>query len=616
MRRKNEKWKLSKTGRIRRMALCAVLIMTIVMTMIPLCTVSAAQTGKLIAFTFDDGPSKYTTTLLDGLKQRNVPATFFMCGTNGSHGIVNHDALLDRMVEEGHQLANHSWDHPSIAKLSGGQVASEFSRVESLLFRHMGGSYIDMVRTPGGAYNTTIQNNTPAPIIIWSVDPLDWKIRDANSVYNKVVSGAKDGSIVLMHDIYQTSVQGALRAVDTLKSQGYEFVTVSELLRRRGITPSNGIRYYSALNNGTTLPAYQAPAVSSSFDDAAAKTMVTFSTQDPGITMYYTTDGSYPKLSSQKYTGPFPISQDTTFRVVGYDKYGTRTPAAVQTVKKYQAAAPTAVSEDGMITLKCETPGAVIYYTTDGSKPTASSTKYTGPFPVAGISPVLKAVAIKSGSYPSEVAEFAVMDNGMLFSDVDVSRWYYEPVNKAVTGGMMSGMGDGKFAPTEPMNRAMMVQILYNIEGRPDVSEDPANPIPDFKDVDAAAWYAKAVRWAASAGIVKGVTENEFAPKDNILREQIVTILYRYAKDYKHIRIEGTADLSAYSDGGTVREYALDAFRWAIANGIISGYEDNTLKPQGPAKRAEAAAILVRYTDRTWEPAEESGQKEDPSQNE
>lgn len=645
-------------GKLRRPVVCAMLILTLLMTMIPFCTVSAAENTKLIAFTFDDGPSKYTSTLLDGLKERGAVATFFMCGTNGSHGIVNHEELLDRMVEEGHQLSNHTWDHPSIGSLSGSRVASEFASVESLLFKHMGGSYIDMVRTPGGAYNTTIQNNTAAPIIIWSVDTLDWKIRDASSVYSKIMSGAKDGSIVLMHDIYQTSVQGALRAVDSLKAQGYEFVTVSELLRRRGITPSNGVRYFSALNNGTTLPAYTAPTISSTFDDAAEKTMVIMSTQDAGITLYYTTDGSYPKLSSNKYTGPFAIDEDATFKVVGYDKYGTRTPAATLTVKKYQVALPKASSENGMITLSCDTADAVLYYTTDGSEPTRNATKYTGPFSAEGIGNTLKIIGTKASTYPSEVAVYAVTDNGAVFSDVDTSRWYFDFVNTAVVKGIMNGMGDQSFAPQGKLTRAMMVQILYNMEGRPaldadpaaddpenaadpavltdDITDDandnapagsgiepdsgdstdpeagtdpddPAGPsepektIPDFQDVNDSDWFADAVRWAAAKGIVTGYSDTEFGPRDDILREQLVTMLYRYADKYKNIKIEGTADLLAYTDGWSVRPYAQDAFRWAIANGIINGYSSGALDPHATATRAEAAAILVRYDGKAWE---------------
>ena len=112
--------------------------------------VAASANTKLIAFTFDDGPSTYTAALLDGLKARGAKATFFMNGTNGSHGIVNHKDLLTRMRDEGHQLANHTYQHLiPFDNYSASTISSEVSRVESLLFDRMGGSYTDMVRTPG-----------------------------------------------------------------------------------------------------------------------------------------------------------------------------------------------------------------------------------------------------------------------------------------------------------------------------------------------------------------------------------------------------------------------------------------------------------------------------------
>lgn len=237
--------KQRKSGSLLRCMIFMICLLMIIITM-PLTSHAAENGSKLIAFTFDDGPSNNTAVLLDGLKSRGVSVTFFMCGTNGSHGIVHHGDLVDRMVREGHQLANHSYDHPSIGKLSGPQVAASFNKVENLLFEHMGGSYIDMVRTPGGVYNEAIKANTQAPIILWSLDTFDWRSRNEDSVYGKIMDQAEDGKIVLMHDLYPTSVQGALRAVDSLKEQGFEFVTVSELLRRRGITPENGLTYVSA----------------------------------------------------------------------------------------------------------------------------------------------------------------------------------------------------------------------------------------------------------------------------------------------------------------------------------------------------------------------------------
>lgn len=243
---------------------------------------AAAAGSKLIAFTFDDGPSPHTAGLLDGLKARGAHATFFMTGVNGGSGIVNQSAVLTRMRDEGHQLANHTYSHivPFNAQ-SASTISSQVSRVEQLLFQYMGGSYTDMVRTPGGALSITVQNNVPAPIINWSVDTLDWKYRNADTVYNNIISGARDGAIVLLHDLYPTSIQGALRAIDTLKAQGYECVTVAELLRRRGITPVNGRSYTSAPPAGVNLPAYSAPVISSSTGTDGVQ--VTLSSANAGV---------------------------------------------------------------------------------------------------------------------------------------------------------------------------------------------------------------------------------------------------------------------------------------------------------------------------------------------
>ena len=129
----------------------------------------AAAEPKLLAFTFDDGPSYNTPALLDGLKERGAAVTFFMTGVNGSSGIANQESLLDRMRDEGHQLANHTYSHiMPFDTQSAATISSQVGRVEELLFQHMGGSYTDMVRTPGGATGGLVKSTVPAPIITWS----------------------------------------------------------------------------------------------------------------------------------------------------------------------------------------------------------------------------------------------------------------------------------------------------------------------------------------------------------------------------------------------------------------------------------------------------------------
>lgn len=550
----------------------------------------AASTGaKLIAFTFDDGPSVYTPTLLDGLKARGAKATFFMNGVNGSHGIVNHKSVLTRMRDEGHQLANHTYQHLiPFDKYGASTIASEVSRVESLLFDRMGGAYTDMVRTPGGAVGGAVKSTVAAPIILWSVDPLDWKYRNANTVYNNIVRGAHDGAIVLVHDIYQTSVQGALRAIDTLKSQGYEFVTVAELLRRRGVTPQNGVVYTSAPNKGTNLPAYTAPTIASTPGDNGVT--VTFSSPDKGVTLYYTTSAMTPHLGSQKYTGPITITRDTTFSVVGIDQYGTRTPVTTKTVSGLPpTAAPTVSYADGMLTLSCATPGASIYYTTDGSTPTASSTLYTEPF---APTTTTQCIAMLDGHRNSPVITCTLTKYGRLFTDVPADSWYYDSVGEIVQQGVMNGTGDYTFSPDTVMTRAMLTTVLYNLAGAPEVGDNLGYP---YADVDANAYYALPVYWARQSGLVEGYPDNTFRPNAPVTREQTAVLLCRFAA-FRGMDTTARADLSVYTDAAQISAYAQDAMQWAAAVGLVNGRTATTLVPQGSATRAEGAKILTGFT--------------------
>ena len=211
--------------------------LALALTLAPL-PVRAAESGKgqkkLIAITFDDGPSANTPTLLDGLEARGAVATFFMCGYNGSHGVANHSDLLPRMVALGCQLANHSNTHPNFTKLSAEQIHSQIEAVEPYLYNAVGDKYLEVVRIPGGSNTERIRANVEHPIIIWSIDPFDWRDRNEDIVYNRIMDMAYDGGVILLHDLYKTSIAAGLRAIDSLREQGYEFVTVSELFRRRG----------------------------------------------------------------------------------------------------------------------------------------------------------------------------------------------------------------------------------------------------------------------------------------------------------------------------------------------------------------------------------------------
>ena len=181
--------------------------------------------------------------------------------------------------------------------------------------------------------------------------------------------------------------------------------------------------------------------------------------------------------------------------------------------------------------------------------------------------------------------------SGLPFRDVKTADWFYNDVKYVYEKGMMAGTAADVFAPNATTTRAMIVTILYRLEGSPAVTGTSA-----FVDVPAGQWYTDAVNWAAANQIVKGTSATTFAPNASITREQMAAILYRYAQ-YKGYDVTKKADLSGYSDNSQVSAYAKDALAWANAAKLINGVTNTTLAPQGNATRAQVSAILHRFCD-------------------
>ena len=177
------------------------------------------------------------------------------------------------------------------------------------------------------------------------------------------------------------------------------------------------------------------------------------------------------------------------------------------------------------------------------------------------------------------------------FTDVTEGDWFYDAVRYAYETGLMDGVGDSLFAPNSETTKAQLVTILYRLAGEPEPGGDSG-----FSDVAAGTWYTDAVAWAAENGIVNGVSETEFAPGKDITREQLATILFRYA-EAKGYDVSARADLSAYTDADQIQSYAAESVAWAVAEGLIQGFEDNTLRPAGNATRAQIATILMRFCE-------------------
>lgn len=183
-------------------------------------------TCKKVALTFDDGPHPvYTKQLLDGLAQRKVKATFFVIGKN----IEGNEALLQQMHEAGHLIGNHTYDHVKICDLDGAQACEQVEKTSALV-KAVTGEDTEFVRPPFGAWNKAMECSFTMIPVLWDVDPLDWTTENSAAVVQKVLDTVEENDIILLHDCYQSSVDAALEITDKLLAQGYEFVTVDELI--------------------------------------------------------------------------------------------------------------------------------------------------------------------------------------------------------------------------------------------------------------------------------------------------------------------------------------------------------------------------------------------------
>lgn len=202
---------------------------------------AAIPPERRIAITFDDGPRRETTErLLDGLAERGARATFFLIGKQ----IEGNEDLVERMQAEGHQIGSHTWNHVRLLGVTEETIRQEVGQTEAALETLLGGEDY-WLRPPYGAVDAADEALIGVPMIKWSIDPRDWEKLDAAQVTEAVLEHAAPDQIILLHDIYPTSVDAALAIVDALQAEGYCFVTVEELLEASGIRPEAGVLYCS-----------------------------------------------------------------------------------------------------------------------------------------------------------------------------------------------------------------------------------------------------------------------------------------------------------------------------------------------------------------------------------
>lgn len=192
---------------------------------------------KYVALTFDDGPSTVTTkTALKALKKYDAHATFFVVGNRVASG----KKYIKKAIEQGCEIASHSWDHTNLAKLSLTQVNKHFEKTAKAV-KKAADYDVKLLRPPYGAVSTTMKKKFEHPMILWDVDTLDWKYRNTPSIMKYIKREVNDGSIILMHDIHKTSVDSLNTVLKWLKKHHYEVVTVSELAAIKGVELDKGV---------------------------------------------------------------------------------------------------------------------------------------------------------------------------------------------------------------------------------------------------------------------------------------------------------------------------------------------------------------------------------------
>ena len=540
--------------------LALLMTLTLVLPLFGSLPKAKADGQKLIALTFDDGPSGQTDRLLDTLAQYGAHATFFVCG----YRIVDFPSQFQRIVDEGHQAANHTENHKNnLASLSDTNMAYEVNtNLERL--KKAGGDTIYAFRPVGGAYNDRLKAAAQGPLFNWSLDTLDWKNRDADYVYNNIMK-AKDGEIVLMHDLYKTTVDAACRAIPELIKNGYELVTVQELFRRKGVTLESGTLYTSA-KAYETLP----DAVSEAYPSVAKPSLINIPAQadENGI---YTANVDAATL--QKGT----VSVTTPFVNVILPKGSLVAQAFTIAIRQETDGATVEVYRNGIRQDRLiqgliveliggnYTPGSIAALVSPSG--TRTDIKESGAISAKALRAHVEGSARVAVSSTAPIA----------FRDTN-GEWVRNAADFVSSHGMLSGVSSDMFGPYTGMTRGMMATVLWRMSG-----EQKAAKAAGFSDVKSSVYYAPAIDWAAENRIVDGIGENKFAPESSLTREQAIMLLYRYMGGNAH----GDTSLPCAA-------WARDAYAWARDRGILTKDSAAWLRPAGDISRAEVAVRLHR----------------------
>lgn len=442
---------------------------------------------------------------------------------------------------------------------------------------------VEAKKNANGSYTVTIKNVTAEPdmsveahqVIIGSLTvPEKFKNIPELDTVEKIqakltaeLTGRKDG--VAFYDI-------ALKYHD-----GSKWIPVDE-----NNFPAEGVDVVLPYPNGTdSKDTFQIVHMLTKTGSEGKIEKFTHITKETDGLRFHVTSLSPFGVSWTKYTAPTPTGGGGGGGAVGPTTYDIVIPSALaNTVKadKTKAAAgdtvTLTVSGEGTLTVT-DANGKTVALTDLGSG------KYTFKMPSAKVSVGFKTTADQPCDGGKDCPSAP-------FTDVDTAKWYHLSIDYVLTHKMMNGVSSRAFAPNANLTRGMLVQILYNLEGK------PKGTAANFSDVQADAWYAEAVGWAASSKVVTGYADGTFRPNAAVTREQAAAILYRYAQSKGiDVSVGENTNILSYVDVQQASEYAIPALQWAVGAGVLNGKNGGRLAPTGTATRAEIAAIMQRWCE-------------------
>lgn len=442
---------------------------------------------------------------------------------------------------------------------------------------------VEAKKNANGSYTVTIKNVTAEPdmsveahqVIIGSLTvPEKFKNIPELDTVEKIqakltaeLTGRKDG--VAFYDI-------ALKYHD-----GSKWIPVDE-----NNFPAEGVDVVLPYPNGTdSKDTFQIVHMLTKTGSEGKIEKFTHITKETDGLRFHVTSLSPFGVSWTKYTAPTPTGGGGGGGAVAPTTYDIVIPSALaNTVKadKTKAAAgdtvTLTVSGEGTLTVT-DANGKTVALTDLGSG------KYTFKMPSAKVSVGFKTIADQPCDGGKDCPSAP-------FTDVDTAKWYHLSVDYVLTHKMMNGVSSRAFAPNANLTRGMLVQILYNLEGK------PKGTAANFSDVQADAWYAEAVGWAASNKVVTGYADGTFRPNAAVTREQAAAILYRYAQSKGiDVSVGENTNILSYVDVQQASEYAIPALQWAVGAGVLNGKNGGRLAPTGTATRAEIAAIMQRWCE-------------------